>query len=74
MIPYDELMKIANEHQSDEAYEIVLSNKDPWRNLDSIIDFVRRWNKRVPIGKNQNRIKAVVLNLRERFNILKLLY
>jgi hypothetical protein len=71
MIPYDELMKITNEYQPDEAYELVLSNKDPWRNLDSIIDFVRRWNKRVPIGKNKNKIKTVVLNLREEFDVFK---
>ncbi|MGA1980191.1 MAG: hypothetical protein ABSG99_06485 [Sedimentisphaerales bacterium] len=71
MIPYDELIKITNEHQPDEAYELVSPNEDPWCNLDSIIDFVRRWNKRVPIGKNKNKIKAVALNLREEFNAFK---
>ena len=27
MIPYDELMKITNEYQPDQAYELVLLNK-----------------------------------------------
>lgn len=71
MIPYDEIMKIINEHPSNEAYKLALLNKDPWCNLDSIIDFVRRWNKRVPIGKNKNKIKTVVLNLRKEFDVLK---
>lgn len=71
MIPYDELMKITNEYQPDEAYKLVLSNKDPWDNLDSIIEFVRRWNKRRPIRKNKNKIKTVVVNLRKEFDVFK---
>ncbi len=71
MIPYDELMKITNEYQPDEAYKLVLSNKDPWDNLDSIIEFVRRWNKRRPIRKNKNKIKTVVINLRKEFDVFK---
>jgi hypothetical protein len=72
MIPYDKLMKIINKPQSDDAYKVVLLEK-PWdnTNLDLIIDFVRRWNKRVPIRKNKNKIKKVVLSLRGKFDVLK---
>ena len=72
MITYDELMKIISEYQSNDAYDVVLLSK-PWDddNLDSIIDFVRRWNKRVPIGKNKDKIKKVVLNLRKEFDVFK---
>jgi len=72
MIPYDELMKIISEYQSNDAYDVVLLSK-PWDddNLDSIIDFVRRWNKRVPIRKNKDKIKKVVLKLRKEFGVFK---
>lgn len=71
MIPYDELMRIINEYQPNEAYELVLLNKDPWNNLDSIIEFVSKWNKRRPIRKNKTKIKTVVLNLRKEFDVFK---
>ncbi|MFH1371580.1 MAG: hypothetical protein ABII09_09895 [Planctomycetota bacterium] len=74
MILYDELTKITREYEPDEAYKLVLSIKDPWENLDSIIDFVRRWNKRVPIGKNKDEIKKVVLSLQDKFSAFKNTY
>ncbi len=44
--------------------------RDPWRSLDNIIDFVRRWNSRVPIGKNKERIKEAAFNLKQKFKDL----
>ena len=74
MIQYDELMKITSEYQPGDAYNLVSSIKDPWDNLDSIIDFVRRWNKRVPIGKNKEKIKKTVSGLRGKFGAFKNIY
>ena len=71
MILYDELVRITREYEPDNAYKLVLSVEDPWEDLDSIIDFVRRWNKRVPIGKNKGKIKKVVLSLRDKFSIFR---
>ena len=58
----------------DKAYnELILPIKDKnsWRNIDSIIDFVRRWNRRVPIEKNKEKIKKVILNLKNEFKSLE---
>ncbi len=56
----------------DEAYkELILPIKDSFEEIDSIIDFVRRWNTRVPIGKNKDKIKEVVLTLKDEFIALK---
>jgi hypothetical protein len=71
MIQFDELIKITREYKLDDAYKSVLSIEDPWKNLDSIIDFVRRWNKRVPIGKNKDEIKNVILSLQDKFSAFK---
>ncbi len=73
-ISYEDLIEAHNskEAQYDKAYkELISSIKDSWQDLDSIIDFVRRWNKRVPIGKNKDKIKEVILSLKEEFEIFK---
>jgi len=73
-ISYDNLIEAHNskEAQYDKAYsELILPIKDSWQELDSIIDFVRRWNKRVPIGKNKNQIKAAILSLKKEFEVFK---
>lgn len=73
-ILYEDLMEAHNskEAQYDKAYkELILPTKDSWKELDSIIDFVRRWNKRVPIGKNKDKIKEVILSLRKEFEVFK---
>jgi hypothetical protein len=64
-------VKITSEYLGDEAYSLVLSINNPWDGLDIIIDFVRRWNKRVRIGKNKKKIKKVVLSLRKKFDAFK---
>lgn len=73
---YNELISAHKEKifQLDKAYiELILPiiNKDSWEHLDSILDFVRRWNKRVPIEKNKEKIKKVVLSLRNEFESIK---
>ena len=55
----------------DKAYEeLILPIKNSWKELDSVIDFVRRWNSRVPIGKNKDKIKEVVISLRKEFETI----
>src|SRR3989338_7512930 len=67
-------------HQSkevkfDKTYvELILPIKDVWTELDFVIDFVRRWNRRVPIGKNKEKIKHVVLSLKTKFQQLEDFY
>lgn len=56
----------------DKAYvELILPIKDTWREIDSVIDFVRRWNSRVPVGKNKEKIKEIILSLKSEFDSLK---
>jgi len=45
--------------------------ENPWENLDSIIEFVRRWNRRRPIAKNKDRIREVVISLKKEFQTIK---
>jgi len=66
----------AEEFQVDDAYnkayrELILPIKDPWQNLDSIIEFVRKWSRRVPIGKNKDEIREVVISLKKEFETIK---
>ena len=73
---YNELINAHKEKvfQLDKAYiELILPiiNKDSWEHLDSIFDFVRRWNRRVPIEKNKEKIKKVILNLKNEFKSLE---
>ena len=73
-ISYEDLMKAHKEFQLskyDKVYEeLIIPNKDVWVDLNSIIDFVRRWTPRVSIGKNEDKIKEVVFSLKEKFLIL----
>ncbi len=73
-ITYEDLIKAHKEFQEskyDKIYEeLVIPNKDVWIDLNSIIEFVRRWTPRVSIGKNKDKIKNVVLSLKEKFLIL----
>ena len=74
MIKYNDLVKAHKnkEIKLDKTYiELILPIKDTWSELDSIIDFVRRWNSRVPIGKNKGKIKKVVLSLKSKFKYFK---
>lgn len=65
MIPYNELKEANRKYKRGDAYDLVLSSKgSPWGNLDSIIEFVRKWDKRAQIGRNKDEIKNVVLSLR----------
>lgn len=70
-VSYDDLLKTHNGKAAnfDKAYEQILGI-DPWQNLDKVIDFVRRWNSRVPIGRNIKGIKECLLSLKEDFNHL----
>lgn len=61
-------MKAINEYKPDKAYGLL--SKYPWNNLDSVIEFVRIWNKRVPVGKNKDKIKETILSLKTEFNSL----
>jgi len=62
----------AEEFQLDEAYkELILPIKDPFENVDSIIEFVRKWNRRVPIGKNKDKIREVIISLKNEFETIK---
>lgn len=73
-ITYSELVKAHKnkEIEFDKTYiELILPIKDAWTELDSIIDFVRIWNRRVPIGKNKEKIKQAVLSLKSKFKDLK---
>ena len=73
-ITYDDLIEA---HKSkdmgyDEVYsELILPIKNPWEEIDSIIEFVRRWNSRVPVGRNKDKIKEAVLTLKNEFDSLK---
>lgn len=72
-ITYEDLIRAnkSKDENFDDAYKPLLDIKDPWENLDLIIDFVRRWNTRVPIAKNGEIIKDVLLNLKGEFETLK---
>lgn len=73
-ISYDELLSAHNMTISkyDKAYEdLIIAIKNPWQSLDNILEFVRRWNSRVPIRKNKENIKEAVLNLKSKFDILE---
>lgn len=62
----------AEEFQLDKAYkELILPIKNPLENVDSIIEFVRKWNRRVPIGKNKDKIRGVVISLKKEFETIK---
>ncbi|MBU0962944.1 MAG: hypothetical protein KKD48_03510 [Nanoarchaeota archaeon] len=62
----------AEEFQLDKTYkELILPIKDPLESLDSIIEFVRIWNRRVPVGKNKDKIKEAVISLRKEFEDIK---
>jgi len=62
----------SKELEFDKTYlELILPIKDSWVELDAVIDFVRRWNRRVPIGKNKDKIKRAVLRLKPKFQQLK---
>lgn len=69
MIKYEELIRTINEYKPDRAYDLL--SKDPWNNLDSVIEFVRIWNRRVPVGKNKDKIKEAILDLRKEFGVLE---
>jgi hypothetical protein len=65
---YADLLESHKKFLVDKAYEeLILPAKKPFENIDNIIEFVRKWNRRVPIGKNKDRIKEVVLSLRKDF-------
>ena len=73
-ITYNELVKAhqSKEIEFDKTYvDLISPIKDAWVKLESIIDFVRRWNSRVPIGKNKEKIKQVVLSLKTKFKDLE---
>jgi len=70
-IKYENLIKANKEHPIDEAYKLILAIKDPWESLDSIIDFVRRWDFRVPIRNNENKIKEFLLGVKTEFVALE---
>ena len=73
-ITYKDLIKAHNEFKLlkyDKVYEELVSPiQDVWNDLDSIIEFVRRWTPRVQISKNKDKIKNVILDLKEKFCIL----
>lgn len=65
MINLTEILTVHRKSGTDKAYfELIRPITDPWKNIDDIIDFVRRWNKRVPIGRNKESIKKTILNLK----------
>ena len=70
-IKYENLIKANKEHPIDEAYKLILAIKYPWESLDSIIDFVRRWDFRVPIRNNENKIKEFLLGVKTEFVALE---
>jgi len=73
---YEDLINAHKNYETkfdfDKVYKkLIQPIKDPWADLDSIIEFVRKWNRRVPIGRNKEKIKEVVLSLSKKFGILK---
>ncbi len=70
-IKYDELLEASKAHPPDEAYQLVLSNKAAWNNLDNIVAFVRRWDSRVPIRNNENSLKNSLLQVKDEFGALE---
>ena len=69
---YNDLLKIhSNESANfDKAYELIL-NKDPWQNIDNVIEFLSKWNTRVPIRRNKEEIKKAIISLKTTFNSLE---
>ena len=71
-VSYNDLLKIHNAEVAnfDKAYELIL-NKDSWQNLDNVIEFLSKWNTRVPIRRNKEEIKRTIISLKEAFNSLE---
>ncbi|MCL4376242.1 hypothetical protein M1558_01995 [Candidatus Parvarchaeota archaeon] len=71
-VSYNDLLKIHNNESAnfDKAYELIL-NKDPWQNLDNVIEFLSKWNTRVPIHRNKEEIKKAIISLKATFNSLE---
>jgi hypothetical protein len=74
---YEDILDAHSRFKNDPSYqerpyeELIVPIKNPWDELDSIIDFVRRWTKRVPIEKNRDQIKNVALSLKDDFKKLE---
>ena len=67
---YEDLVKAHNEPElrSDEAYKkYILPIKDVWKEQDKVIEFLRRWQTRMPVGKNKELIQKTVLGLKHEF-------
>jgi hypothetical protein len=71
-ISYEELLKVHEDKAEnfDKAYYLIL-NKNPWQNPDNIIEFLRRWNTRVPIKRNKGKIEGTINSLKSEFDSLK---
>jgi len=72
-ITCEKLLKVHTEEMSglDKAYDPILNINNPWNHaeLDIIIDFVRRWNNRVPIGRHKQKIKNKLISLKTKFKM-----
>lgn len=70
-ISYDDLLKIHKKNKDfDKAYEPLLNVKDPWQDIDKVVDFVRRWDQRVPVGRNKDKIMNTLRSLKDKFSLL----
>jgi len=74
LITCEELLELHAHKMSDfdAAYDPILNISDPWGDagLDTILDFVRRWNNRVPVGRHVQKIKNKSRSLRADFEKL----